>query len=113
MRVFNLTEKPLDYRGRTLPPSGGFLDFPDMAFIPDRDMRLQTEKVVAFGRLPTWFETRQRIRRVADLADQVSLTSLELPTLDQEEEAQPEPVGPPAEPTPPLVEKKTGRKKKQ
>lgn len=72
MRVFNLTEKPLDYRGRTIPPDGGYLDFPDMDFIPDRDLRLQQERILSFGRLPHWFETQRRIRRVADLADEVT-----------------------------------------
>lgn len=72
MRVFNLTEKPLDYRGRTIPRDGGFIDFPDMTFIPDRDLRLQTERILAFGKLPAWFETQQRLRRVAELAEEVT-----------------------------------------
>jgi hypothetical protein len=125
MRVYNLTDKPLDYRGRTIPPSGGFVDFLDLAFIPDRDLKLQSDRVLSFGRLPTWFETQQRIRRVAVLADEVTgeflLSPSHLPgmapsVLKPEDVIQVLPedtlVPIPVKPASEVVEKKLGRRKK-
>lgn len=127
MRVYNLTDRPIEYRGRTIQPSGGFVEFHDLTFIPDRDLKLQTDKVLAFGVLPTWFETKQRIRRVADLANEVTgeflltpvpLPGMGIPTLDPEDLVE----LPPAEDTlvpipegagPTFVEKKIGRKTKK
>lgn len=50
MKVFNLTERYIDYRRKVLPPYGS-QDY-DMDFIPDRDLGLQKAGVLAFGSLP-------------------------------------------------------------
>lgn len=50
MRVFNLTDQRVDYKGRTLPPYGSE-EF-DLSFIPDRDRGLEKAKILAFGALP-------------------------------------------------------------
>lgn len=51
MRVFNLTERYIDYRGKVLKPFGSD-NYPDMDYVPTRDLALQKSKVLAFGSLP-------------------------------------------------------------
>lgn len=54
MLVFNLTNKPIVYRNRTIPAEGSF-DYKDMGFVPDRDKALAKAKILAFGsRPPLW-----------------------------------------------------------
>ena len=55
MKVYNLTEMTLDYRGYKIPPNGGWVEIPDLTFIPDRDKRLEKEKYLSFGSLPSWW----------------------------------------------------------
>jgi hypothetical protein len=55
MKVFNLTDKPIEYRGRSIPSSGGSLEYADLSFIPNRDMRLVEKRVLSFGDLPSWW----------------------------------------------------------
>ena len=55
MLVFNLTDKPLNYRGILLGADGGSHDFRDMEFIPNRDLLLERKRVLAFGTLPDWW----------------------------------------------------------
>jgi hypothetical protein len=68
MRVFNLTEKALVYRRRTLPPNGGSFDFLDLRIVPLRDQKLAIgpNAVLAFGNLPDWW----LMNRQQKLADQ-------------------------------------------
>lgn len=55
MKVFNLLDKPLDYRGRILAP-GKSQDFPELdKYVPDRDRRLEKAGVIAFRSLPKWW----------------------------------------------------------
>lgn len=49
MLVFNLGMTELVYRGRTIPPNGGALDYADLSFIPDRD---RANRLLSFGSLP-------------------------------------------------------------
>lgn len=56
MKVFNLTSKPLAYRGQVLAPNGGSSDFKELdVFISDRDNTLVANKVIALGSLPAWW----------------------------------------------------------
>ena len=55
MFVYNLTQGPVVYRGKPIPPNGGSLEFRDMDFIPTRDRELETAKILAFGSLPRWW----------------------------------------------------------
>lgn len=66
MRVFNLTDKPIEYRGRAIPANGGSLEYADLSFIPNRDMRLVEKRVLSFGDLPNWWVSqRAEKQRVA------------------------------------------------
>jgi hypothetical protein len=53
MRVFNLTDQRVDYRGKLIPPYGS--EEYDLDFIPDRDRQLEKAKMLAFGALPKWW----------------------------------------------------------
>lgn len=54
MKVYNLTDGIVDYRGRHIPPHGGWVDISDLTFIPDRDKKLEG-KYLSFGSLPSWW----------------------------------------------------------
>lgn len=56
MLVFNLTDRPIAYRNRTIPPEGQF-DFKDMDFVPDRDKALEKSKILSFGSRPSWWRS--------------------------------------------------------
>lgn len=56
MLVFNLTDRPIAYRNRTIPPEGQF-DFKDMEFVPDRDKALEKSKILSFGSRPSWWRS--------------------------------------------------------
>lgn len=61
MLVYNLTNKALSFRGRTIPPSGGYLDYPELnQFIPNKDKDLATKKVISFEALPKWFLVKKK-----------------------------------------------------
>jgi hypothetical protein len=78
MRVYNLTEKPLDYRGKMLPPNGGSLEFPELdVFIPTRDRALEEKRFVAFGSLPVWWAKTQEAPPVSKPEPQVALKVIE------------------------------------
>lgn len=62
MVIFNLTDKPLNYRGVVLAPNGGSYDFKDMSFIPNRDLELVSKKVLAVGHLPQWWLDERAVR---------------------------------------------------
>lgn len=53
MRVFNLTDQRVDYRGKLIPPYGS--EEYDLDFIPDRDRQLEKSKMLAFGAIPKWW----------------------------------------------------------
>lgn len=50
MKIFNLTDKTIVYRGRQLLPYA--VVEMDVDHIPDRDMLLQDKGMLAFGELP-------------------------------------------------------------
>lgn len=57
MKVYNLTTHPVDFHGRVIPPNGGALDYPELdRFLPTRDKKLEEEKLLSFGFLPTWWQ---------------------------------------------------------
>lgn len=58
MFVYNLTQSPVVYKGKPIPPNGGSLEFRDMDFIPTRDRELETAKVLSFGSLPRWWKSK-------------------------------------------------------
>lgn len=63
MKVFNLTSKPLAYRGQILAPNGGSSEFRELdVFISDRDWTLVANKVIAFNALPVWWATEREAR---------------------------------------------------
>jgi hypothetical protein len=56
MKVFNLTSHPLDFHGRIIAPNGGHLEYPELnTFVPTRDMKLEEQRIIAFGALPAWW----------------------------------------------------------
>ena len=63
MKVFNLTSKPLDYRGVVLSPNGGSHDYRDMSYVPSRDRTLVEKKIISFGNLPQWWLDEQDLKR--------------------------------------------------
>lgn len=69
MKVFNLTDRDIDYRGRLLGPYQS-ADY-DIGFLPDRDLALQKAGVLAFGSLPKgWVKPAPKPEPVAPLAVQ-------------------------------------------
>jgi hypothetical protein len=63
MRVFNLTDTTKIYKGKPIPPNGGFVDFPGLDFIPTRDRALEEKRILSFGALPAWFIAEQEEKR--------------------------------------------------
>jgi hypothetical protein len=59
VRVYNLTKGHINYKGREIPPNGGFLDYPTLTFVPDRDRNLEVMRILAFGSLPAWWAPSQ------------------------------------------------------
>lgn len=54
MKVWNTSATPIEYRGKTIPPGSG-LEF-NMDFVPNRDLKLQSDRVLFFGEaLPLWY----------------------------------------------------------
>lgn len=83
MLVFNLTAGPVYYRGRPIPPDGGSLEFADMSYVPTRDMALQENKVLAFGKLPDWWMFLQEAKKQnAQKAAQVALVAEQAKTVE-------------------------------
>jgi hypothetical protein len=54
VKIYNLTDGIIDYKGRLIPPNGGWVEISDLVFIPDRDKKLDG-KYLAFGELPSWW----------------------------------------------------------
>lgn len=72
MRVYNLTASNFNYRNRTISPNGGSEEYSELSKEnppPNRDLALETNKVLAFGSLPTWWtkarELEEKRRKVA------------------------------------------------
>lgn len=60
MRVYNLTDQRVDYRGKLIPPYGSE-EF-DIDFIPNRDLALAKNKMLAFGALPKgWVKPQPKV----------------------------------------------------
>jgi hypothetical protein len=55
VKVYNLTDRTIDYRGRLIPANGGWVEMPELTYIPDRDLRLAEARYLAFGSLPDWW----------------------------------------------------------
>lgn len=72
MKVYNLTNGLLDYRGKLIPPRGGSLEYPELdVFIADRDRKLAQAGVISFGQLPkSWLavETKKVEEKPVPLA---------------------------------------------
>jgi hypothetical protein len=63
VKVFNLTESPLDFRGRTIPADGGYLEYPELdVFIPNRDRELASAGVISFDYIPASWHAKKAIR---------------------------------------------------
>lgn len=60
MKVFNLSEKDLDYRGKKIAANGGSQMYADLKFIPNRDLQLEKNGVIAFGTLPAGWQPKVR-----------------------------------------------------
>jgi hypothetical protein len=62
MKVFNLTDSVLDFHKKLIPSNGGVIEVPELdKFIPKADQRLADKKVLAFGRLPDWWNLEHRV----------------------------------------------------
>ena len=72
MLVFNLTDKTLVYRRRTLTPNGGSFNFLDLRVVPLRDQKLAQGKnaILAFGTLPPSWVLQQAQKKEAQQAAQ-------------------------------------------
>ena len=65
MLVFNLQNYVLDFHGKKIPADGGSLNFTELdppGFIPDRDRKLESDKIIAFGKLPYWWALEQELK---------------------------------------------------
>lgn len=51
MRVFNLTDGNIDFRGKTIPAYGS-QEYRDLKFVLPREMDLQRSGMLSFGKLP-------------------------------------------------------------
>ena len=51
MMVYNLKDYSVDYKHKLIP-AYGFADYPKLAYIPDRDKKLATLGILAFGSRP-------------------------------------------------------------
>ncbi len=63
MLVYNLTDRDVCYMGRVIPPHGGFVDVHGLKTVPDRDRRLEQQKILSFGFLPLWWTVEQQRKR--------------------------------------------------
>lgn len=53
MKVFNLTQTPLEFHGFTIPPNGGWREIPAMdVFVSDRDLEMARRGVISFTNTP-------------------------------------------------------------
>jgi hypothetical protein len=52
MRVYNLTDKVLDFRGKKISPKGGSMEYGDLTYIPTRDRALEVAGIISIGSLP-------------------------------------------------------------
>jgi hypothetical protein len=60
MRVFNLTALPVDFHGHTIAPNGGSAEYPELdKYITTRDRKLEADKILSFGFLPSWWSEQQ------------------------------------------------------
>jgi hypothetical protein len=62
MLVYNLTDKPLSFRGVMLSPDGGSFNFKDVKLLPARDLELVKKKVIALNGLPQWWLDERAVR---------------------------------------------------
>lgn len=93
MKVFNLTDKYIDYRGMVIRPYSN-QNYPGLEFIPDRDRQLQTVGVLAFGSLPKGWS-----RPVSAAKKVVEIKEVSQPIVVVKTEAEPPKMAPPvAEP---------------
>ena len=61
MKVFNLTNSSLIFRGQNIGPGDSF-DFKELdRFIPDHDKKLAVAKVISFGSLPKGWKKKPAI----------------------------------------------------
>lgn len=79
MRIYNLRTEIIVYRRRSIPANGGYVDFPELTFIPDRDLQLATDKVLSFGSLPQWWVVEQEMKRPRMAAKATEPKSVPLP----------------------------------
>lgn len=99
MRVFNLTKKDLHFMGRVIPANGGSVEL-DMEYIPDRDLKLQENKVLAFGELPAWWKLQKEVELAEQVkkakAAQVASKPIQVTKFEPKEDAEEAAAPPPA-----------------
>jgi hypothetical protein len=84
MRVFNVTPSTeVEYRGRMISPNGGFVDLPDVPFLPDRDLQLERDKIIAFRRLPEWFLLKKQMEEDASRLAMMAPVMVPTPAVDE------------------------------
>lgn len=99
MRVYNLTDKHIDYRGKTMTPYGSS-DHPDLKHVPGRDLAMAEAGMLAFGSLPKGWskpepvvipepvvEKKEEVKKAADVVklDETVKVEMKIPS-----EAKPE-----------------------
>jgi hypothetical protein len=61
MKVYNVTDAALSFRGKEIPPGQG-LDFPELdRFLPDRERAMVAKRVIAIGQLPAWYTVKRAV----------------------------------------------------
>ena len=87
MQVFNLTNQPVDYRGKLIAPYGS-AEF-DIRFIPERDLKLESAGILSFGTLPRGWSKPQPKPEAVPVQPRPKYTEsvLELPAVAEAVEA--------------------------
>lgn len=65
MLVYNLTDRPLSFRGVMLSPDGGSFNFKDVKLLPTRDLELVKKRVIALNSLPQWWLDEKALKSVS------------------------------------------------
>jgi hypothetical protein len=76
MRVYNIGTTDVTYKGRDIPPNGGSVEIPDMAFVPDRDRALT---YLSFGSLPKGWEPKRPVAPPPAAVIQVAVVDTAIP----------------------------------
>lgn len=82
MRVYNLTNKEFLFRKQSIPPGGGYRDYPELdSGIPEIDRPLVESKMLSFGSLPPSWNKRSKVSKKATSELVVQTESEDIPEI--------------------------------